>query len=45
MKKKQSKYAFVLFEVHITLGFQSEVSAFIYFSVNLQDAISIDVNI
>jgi len=28
--KKQRGYTFLLFAVHITLGFQSEVSAFIY---------------
>ncbi len=29
MKKKQSECVFLLFKVHITLGFQSEVSAVI----------------
>ena len=31
IKQKQSECVFLLFEVHITLGFQSEVSAFILF--------------
>jgi hypothetical protein len=30
LNEKQSEFLFLLFEVHITLGFKSEVSAFIF---------------